>query len=129
MAGAACSLPTKLPPTVWETYEHHKALMERPDYPDLIQALKPAVAGKLDMQHVEFDIDFAAALEAPVTEIAIFKLKPDTSRDKFLSIFKNLREEIIKGESCHSVIWGESKENSGTFVLMIGWDSIQVYYI
>lgn len=120
------SLLTLLRPIVWNTYEHHKQLMEQANYPELLEALKPAVAGKLDLQHVEFDKDPAAALESPATEVIILKPKSDESKDLFLSKFQTLREELNKSDSCISSVWGESRENNGSYVAVVVWKSLQV---
>lgn len=112
--------------TVWETYEHHQRLMKHANYPDLLRVFKPATIDEFDVQYVDFGVDPVAALEAPVTEIAILKPKMGASKNDFLSNFKNLSEKLIRAESCHSVIWGESRGHGGSFIAVIGWDSIQV---
>ncbi|RDB18022.1 hypothetical protein Hypma_000708 [Hypsizygus marmoreus] len=112
---------------VWETYEDHTRSKEHAKYPDLLESLRLAASGPLDVQHVPFDIDSSAVFGAPATEIAIITPKADASKDVFSSTFRTLREELIKEKSCHSVIWGESRERSPSIVLAIGWDSVQAH--
>lgn len=111
--------------SVWETYEHHKKLIDHKDYGGLVQILKQAASGKLEMQHINFDGDSTLALTSPATEFVTFKPKPD-SEEKLVSSFKTLGGELIKAPSCHRVVFGESREHKGTFMTAIGWDSVEV---
>ncbi|KAF9468498.1 hypothetical protein BDZ94DRAFT_1245503 [Collybia nuda] len=111
---------------VWESYEHHKRLMEHEDYGGLVQSLISSTSGNLEMQHIDFDGDSTLALTSPATEFVTFKAKPN-SEEKLVSAFKRLAGELIKASSCHCVVFGESREHKGTFMTAIGWDSVEAH--
>ncbi|KIK07939.1 hypothetical protein K443DRAFT_604541 [Laccaria amethystina LaAM-08-1] len=112
---------------VWETYESHKTLMDSPEYPALIEKLKPALGGPLAMDHIPFNEDVTNALNAPVTQVITSKLKDGQAKDGLLdagTFTKALNEAV----GAHPpVAFGESKENPGTFIVLIGWDSVEAH--
>jgi hypothetical protein len=111
---------------VWETYEHHKKLMEREDYGQLLQDLKPVASGPLEVQHVEFNKDPTAVFTSPVAEFATLKVKPGISQEAFLLALEALAEAVVKAPACHSVVFGETREHRGVWVALLGWDSLEV---
>jgi quinol monooxygenase YgiN len=112
--------------SVWETYEHHKKLMEGKDYGQLVQDLKPALSGKLVMQHVDFDADSTTTFTSPATEWVTFTVKPEVTQEELVATFKKLAGELLKVPSCHSAIHGQSREHKGRVVAALGWDSVEV---
>jgi len=116
---------TALLAIVWETYEHHKRMMERDDYKDVIALLTPSFAGSLDLQHVDFQRDVRNGLDARVTELTLLDVKPE-AKDTFSSYTKDLFNELETAKGCHRPIAGAfSRENPETFALLIGWDSLE----
>ncbi|GLB38386.1 hypothetical protein LshimejAT787_0502510 [Lyophyllum shimeji] len=112
----------------WETYEHHMRLTQQPHYQNLISALERARSGPLDLQHVDnFDKDVAPSLEAPATEFALITPKDGASLEAFQETLENLGENLLKEKTCHHVAAGESREKEGTWVMVIGWDSVQAH--
>jgi hypothetical protein len=100
--------------------------MDSPEYPALIEKLKPALGGPLAMDHIPFNEDVTNALNAPVTQVITSKLKDGQAKDGLLdagTFTKALNEAV----GAHPpVAFGESKENPGTFIVLIGWDSVEV---
>jgi len=112
----------------WETYEHHKNLMERSDYPDLGALLKPSLGGKVSLQHVEFNRDVTNGLTSPTLEIVWFNAKPELSQIELMKMVDQLGNALAEAKGCHSPIgWGESQENPGRIVCAIGWDSYDAH--
>ncbi|EDR13795.1 uncharacterized protein LACBIDRAFT_292588 [Laccaria bicolor S238N-H82] len=114
---------------VWETYEAHKALMDSPEYPALIEKLKPGLGGPLVMNHVPFNEDVTNALSAPTTEVITSKLKDPQAKDPRLdesaAFFTKALSEAVGAHP--PVVYGESKENPGTLIVLIGWDSVEAH--
>ncbi|KAG6874134.1 hypothetical protein C0995_005550 [Termitomyces sp. Mi166 len=112
---------------IWETYDHHMKLTKHESYPALLSALKRAQSGPLDVQHVDFDEDAALALSSPATEVVTLVPNPgaaEESKDLVVKLRENLKVQGV----CHSVALGESRENKGTWFMLLGWDSVQVHY-
>ncbi|KAG6896094.1 hypothetical protein C0992_010344 [Termitomyces sp. T32_za158] len=112
---------------IWETYDHHMKFTKHESYPAAIASLKRAQAGPLDVQHVNFDEDAALAMDAPVTEIVTLVPKlgvDEEARD----IMTKLKDKLNAHGSCHCATMGESRENKGTFFMLLGWDSVQAHY-
>jgi quinol monooxygenase YgiN len=115
--------------SVWESYDHHKKLINSPDYAAITDALKPAVGGKLDRDHIEASDDPSNALGAPCAEIAIFTLKEGQSKETFKERFARLVSAVNAGATPFTpCFWGESIETPGRFLLVIGWESRQVRF-
>ncbi|KAF8073749.1 hypothetical protein FPV67DRAFT_1650552 [Lyophyllum atratum] len=110
---------------IWETYERCMDFEQQPSYVELQSCLSLARSSFLDSQHIDFDEDAAPSLEAPTTEIATLNPQPGVSLHNFHIRAMLLREGLVHEETCHSVAWGESKEKKGSWILAIGWDSMQ----
>jgi hypothetical protein len=101
--------------------------MATPNYKELTQkAFGPAVAGAPEIRHVQHLVgDFMAALAAPVTEVAAFKLKEGGDANA-------LRDHISAFSSAlsaasHAFAWGSCVDDPDTLVAMIGWPSVDVF--
>ncbi|KAG6840523.1 hypothetical protein C0991_006196 [Blastosporella zonata] len=111
--------------TAWETYDHHMKLTKHESYPGLIDSLNLASSAPLDVQHVDFDEDAAVAFSSGVTEVAIVTPRSDIDLQEAQELLKTLREHTVAQEACHAVALGESRENNGTWFIVVGWDSVQ----
>jgi hypothetical protein len=112
---------------VWESLEAHQKLIGDPIYPTLISQLAPAVAGALKLQHVEFTGDVAIAFGAPVTEVAVSKLREGKSKedvDTFMPVMVDASK--VPPVAHGPCAYGEVIEEPGTFYLVLGWDSPEV---
>lgn len=80
------------------------------------------------MNHIPFNEDVTNALSAPTTEVITSKLKDGQAKDALLdesaSTFTKALNEAAGVHPPAAV--GESKENPGTFIVLIGWDSVEV---
>jgi len=116
----------------WDTYEDHKVIMDSPTYDvDVIAKVLPALSStsppSLKLVHVQFDKDISKILQAPVTEVFVATLKPE-SKDK---------KEDVKGYFAHlavaldgiaiSAAWGQAREDEDFFVAIIGWKSVEAH--
>jgi hypothetical protein len=79
--------------TVWESVEHHKALMDDPQiYPQMLGAASVCVVAPVKLYHVWLESDQAvtSALNAPVTSIShIFDLGARNTQEGLFSELSN----------------------------------------
>lgn len=105
------------PRPVWESYEHHKTMMSRSDYPDVVAQLKLFFRdGQLKMNHVEFKGDIDSAFSAPVTSLSFMTLKAGRTKDQL--------EKGIQANSGRA--WGQTLEDANLFMSITGATSSQV---
>lgn len=102
-------------------------MTERDDYPAFVESLKPTLASPLRIQHVEFDGDATAALTAPITEITVAKPKEGNTVADIEVVIAELKKNshLVKG-AYPPLAWGKVQQEAGTYVLAIGWDSVEV---
>ncbi|KAF8158088.1 hypothetical protein B0H34DRAFT_797503 [Crassisporium funariophilum] len=115
---------------IWQTFEHHKAMMERPDYPAMVARLKPYFRdGQMKMAHVEFNHDTAAAFSAPLTTVTRLTPKAGQSQEDLEATITNVGRVLASvGRGSHAPIaWGELQEERDQFLLVIGWDSLEIH--
>lgn len=107
----------------WDNYEAHKAFMDAPHYPTVIEKLKPcfkADGGKSEMLHVEFSAP-TIALDKPVTEVTIITLKAAENRAAVVEILSGL-SEVTK----NLLVFGKSREDENKYVVIGGWQTVEV---
>ena len=118
--------------TVWETVEHHRALMaDKVVYPAIGEKMGKASGGVAWMYHVQFDAEVEKALNAPVTELGLWDLKESTDRTQFSEsgktvvprIYEKLSSEVFEGG------WGHVVESDRKFMICLGWYSVEVRVI
>ncbi|KAF5382663.1 hypothetical protein D9615_002902 [Tricholomella constricta] len=112
---------------IWETYEHHMNFKQHVSYPGLLTAVSLARSGPLDIQHVDFDRDAVLSFDVPATELVFMTPKAGVSLDDFHDKLATLREHLIKDTTCHAIAVGASRENKGTWLMVLGWDSVQAH--
>lgn len=69
------------------------------------------------------------ALNAPVTELAKCTLKDQASKDEVEQAF----DELIKGhglfpDDAYGATWGNVIGQEGTYMLLVGWSSVEVSF-
>ncbi len=112
--------------TVWETLEHHKALVNRPGYPEIL-GLKPAINGESKLYHIDFNNSPKAAVTAPTTEILILTLKEGKTKEHLDTILAAADPKIIAdGGVFGPSAWGATQESSNVVILLLGWESSKV---
>ena len=79
------------------------------------------------MNHIPFNEDVTNALSAPITEVITSKLKDGQTKDGLDESAGTFTKALNEAVGVHPpVAIGESKENPGTFIVLIGWDSVEV---
>lgn len=111
---------------VWETLEHHQALINHPEYPAIL-GLAPSVDGELKLHHVGFTKEFVPALTAPTTEILGITLKEGKTKEDLYKILGSLATKIEAENKHGPVTWGQTVEDPQKFWLTIGWDSVKAH--
>jgi len=111
---------------LWETLEHHKALISSPSYPALMEGLKPAIGGPFEMLHAKFNKDPTKAFTAPVTEIAVLTATPGKPREEIGKLL-----DVISSQEPNSKVtlstWGPVVEKEDVFILVVGWESLEAH--
>ena len=110
---------------VWESFEHHKALIDTPGYPENTK-LTVALVGVPTVLHVHFHDAPEAALGAPVTEVLIQTLKSGKTVSDLEGVLSPLAPKLGTEEGCIAGTWGETKEDKDKSVLFLGWTSSKV---
>ncbi|KAF8885684.1 hypothetical protein CPB84DRAFT_1733897 [Gymnopilus junonius] len=114
---------------VWESFAHHKALINNPEYPQVI-GLGPSIASKeeggsgVTVYHVEFINPFEPSQSAPTTEILAITLKEGKTKEDLTNVVNTMSAKINAENPKHApVTWGQTLEDEQKFYLTIGWDS------
>ncbi|KAJ7134708.1 hypothetical protein C8R44DRAFT_870310 [Mycena epipterygia] len=117
--------------SVWESYGHHQKLIGEPNYASLVEALKPAAAGKLQRDHFDVAGDANTALSAPAVEFVTWTLKGDGTPEKLIPLLEDLAKGLDTAAGAHPpCLWGPSieVEDKSKFLLVAGWDSVAVHW-
>ncbi|KAJ6559106.1 hypothetical protein DFH09DRAFT_1161925 [Mycena vulgaris] len=86
--------------SVWESYR------------SLIEALKPAAAGKLERHH-----------------FVVFTLKPEVSPEKLVPLLEDLGKGLDTSVGAHPpCLWGPSTEDKTKYLLVVGWDTVAAHW-
>lgn len=116
---------------VWETLQHHQALIDDKEaYAKLGAAIQKAAADKQYLYHVNYSAEIYTALDAPVTEFAIWTINQGTPREQFKACLgeiiaradadPTLKDEVFRGS------WGAIVEDERKFMVTLGWHSLEV---
>jgi hypothetical protein len=102
---------------VWKTIEHHKVMMKRSDYPDMVAGLQPFLRDdQIKIYHVEFNNDTDVAFTAPTTAISTLTTSEGQNREDLIVLFVMLGEKKNHG----LVAWGEIQEEPGKYMIVAG---------
>jgi hypothetical protein len=111
----------------WETYEHVQAVENDPDFSQFLELIKLSVEGPPKVYVVDFDNAADATLDAPITEFCFARVKDATKNADLIDLLVRLGKELTAGPGCHGPApSGTTKQESGTQVIIIGWDTVQV---
>lgn len=112
--------------TVWDHIDsHHKFLADEVKYPILKENITAFFATKAEMFHIQPRGDPLFAFKAPITELVkgtVKDLKDKAELEEILAAMSSTTG--IEGH--HGTIWGSVVEEDGSYVLLAGWDSVQV---
>jgi len=111
----------------WESFDHYKKLTESAGYPALVESMKPAMAGPLQILHMQVNADPTTALEAPVTEVTLAALKEGKIFEEVRPLGDALdaNAHLAKGGHPPSS-WGPAIQDSRKMGGACGWDSVAV---
>lgn len=123
--GRIPSLPLKFYVIIhvdWDSWEAHSAIVDKPAYLDLLKALTPSLSGTHcpEMYHIQFSGP-TVALEKPVTEVLVLTLKAPENRATMVDILSE-----IAGSSGESLIFGQTREEENKYILIGGWETVEV---
>lgn len=79
--------------------------------------------------HVHLQCEPFTAMDAPLTEVVLWKLKSHAEKAKVEELLTGLMEivnKIPRSEGMHKAGWGSVVENERQYVVMIGWDTMEV---
>ncbi|KAF8547994.1 hypothetical protein OG21DRAFT_1516764 [Imleria badia] len=106
----------------WDSFESHKALIDGPSFPAVLEALQPSVGGKATMYHVKFSGP-TIAFEMPVTEVLTLTLKASENRASVVDILSKISEASEK-----TAVFGQTREDENKYVLVRGWPSVEAHW-
>ncbi|KAF4617323.1 hypothetical protein D9613_006133 [Agrocybe pediades] len=100
---------------VWQSHEHHQAMMNRPDYPDMVARLKPFFRdGQLKMDHVEFNGDSDNAFGSPITLLSFMRVRTGHTVEEL----ERRLQATCNRES--STRWGQTHEDARMVIGITG---------
>ncbi|TIA35177.1 hypothetical protein D6C83_06723 [Aureobasidium pullulans] len=125
---------------VWDSVQSHKNFMDSPQYQPFLDTLSPLLAGQPQLVHFELKSaadDLAAAVSAPVTELAtIFLTEKTQSFYDNVGSFADILRDHTEGFLGISYSWciedveheclGEGFKGKAC-ILAIGWSSIDAH--
>lgn len=79
--------------------------------------------------HVHLQCEPRTALDAPLTEVVLWYLKPHATQAKveeLLTTLMGIVNKIPREEGMHRAGWGSVLGDPRQYVVMIGWDSMEV---
>ncbi|KAI0648295.1 hypothetical protein C8Q79DRAFT_905382 [Trametes meyenii] len=117
----------------WDTFEDHERLMnDKEEYPRLGATTEvyfvPGAKGT--MFHVRSTSEPWKALEAPVTELAVFTLKDGHSKSELEQTVDAISKRLdVLGEPAGETLasWGPTVEKDDVFALFVGWQSVEAH--
>ncbi|KAF5369512.1 hypothetical protein D9758_002774 [Tetrapyrgos nigripes] len=112
----------------WDKVESFEAVTSESRQSARTQAFSLAVKGNSQLQL--FDIgtaDITKITGAPVTELTVMKVKEGKTKADLNSIFEGLKKASEPLKACHGfeVGWSTKKGEEGTFLVLMGWDSME----
>ena len=112
----------------WDSYNHHKKMMERSDYSDLLEKFKVVLDSPCEIHHLESTIDADQAFYSPITAVSWLQLKEGKGQEDLDGLFKDLGPKLVKvkGINPNRPPYGPTVENPRKYFLAVGWESSQV---
>jgi len=114
---------------VWETFEHHKALLDDPEFPGII-GLGPSIfPDEIKVTHVKFIQDPFPALSAPTTEIVYTTLKEGKTQEDLYEVLTVLASKLDVDAPYPPIAWGESLQEPGKRCgIVLGWNNSKEHF-
>lgn len=118
----------------WDDLAAQKAFTASAAYETFLQNVKPILASKPVILHVDFDSqeDFHATLAAPLTELVVFYFD-GVILPEFAAGLTRVKSGFLASKGCRGYAWGPTHEvdiehegfRGQAAVVMIGWNSIE----
>lgn len=94
--------------------------------PDFEKILHPLTSEPIRNVHVWFRESPGACVRANVTEFIVATAKPGQDLVAFDDICNMTLRTTAEQPGCTGTTWGAMKENARDFILLVGWNSIEV---
>ena len=81
--------------------------------------------------HIHLQCEPFTAIDAPLTEIVVWKLKEHAKKEvveELLTGLMKIVNAIPRSEGMHKAGWGSVLEDERQYIVMIGWDTMEVCY-
>lgn len=113
--------------TEWESQAHIDAIDKGPEFQEFLELIKTSVNGPPKIYTIDFDHPADATLNAPITEFCIAKVKDAAKGAELLELLQTLGKQLTAGPGCYGpAAAGTTKQEEGTDIILIGWDTVQV---
>ncbi|KJA29607.1 hypothetical protein HYPSUDRAFT_31544 [Hypholoma sublateritium FD-334 SS-4] len=109
----------------WESFSHVQEASKDLYYPSLPTGL-PAMDSSLQRKLLNINEYPESALAAPITDITYMFLKENKTYEEDLQPILVRFTELASGAK--GAYWGQSLDEAGVSIIMIGWDSVQEHY-
>ncbi|KAK7048435.1 hypothetical protein R3P38DRAFT_2869335 [Favolaschia claudopus] len=115
--------------SVWESHDHHRKLVESPNYASIIEKLKPTISGQFERNFINISHDPLPALSSPAVEIVTFTLKSGSSAEQLTPLMEELGKGLDTATGAHPpCAWGQSVEDKNKVLLIVGWDTVEAHW-
>jgi len=97
-------------------------------YNNIIDGLKPAMAGPRQTIHIESKTSPSTAFSAPITGVCQLNIRGEYTTEEIAKVGERTSEVVMKAEGSHNPpAWGEAAQKPGTWGVVVGWDNIEAY--
>lgn len=101
--------------------------MRTPIYSTFVGAVKAYCSAPIVLYHCHLQpFPPTKLFEAEVIELAAIAKKPDVSHDQFVAACGKTLDPARQAPGFHSVFHGIKHEDTDVYILLFGWDSMEV---
>ncbi|KIJ64513.1 hypothetical protein HYDPIDRAFT_40257 [Hydnomerulius pinastri MD-312] len=111
----------------WVSKEAHDDFTQKPEYPELLAAFRPAFASHPTINWVKFE-DNKGALGAPITEFVTFTLKEGKTMDQLEPLVQELHTKLVGTPKFHGDSWAVVIDKPNVYHGILGWDTVQAHW-
>jgi len=122
-----CTLPIPIPTPVWQSHAHATAIKADPAYPAFVQKRQALAIKPVYDAHMCFPSNARRILEAPVTEIDIYRTNEDGAPETHAKIRRVTRLiESFHMQGFLELSWGLAIDDGTRGAYLGGWRTIEV---
>ena len=130
ISGLAIDGTDKMVMTEWSALSKHLQFENSDAFPSFLARVSEfGSVKKLVNVHLEPQCEKEKIFTAPVTEVLIAKLRPETPREKFEEILGLMHGGVKVTEGAVTSAHGITVEDPDTYVFVCGWESVEVRYL